>query len=227
MIYSNQLHKERTDKEKQSIIKIKKTPILVFFIFMLLINFTIQKESPNDFEYALTNIVTKFKSEIMDKNECENLKYDTKRLIENIENALKKENEYTFEEITQLNLLKNETEALVEFIASVGNCGNYVPSIANFNIANRRVGAKVASLVKNRYCVDIISVSIGNYVAFLAENNSSNNYTVTYKYKGPNSSYSGNGIIGLSKQSVRHIYDNRDKPKNKYISVLGITCKAF
>lgn len=201
--------------------------LIFLFASILLFGFSSLKESPNDFEYKLSDIVRKFKSEVMDKDECEKQKRAADDLADDIEDAIKNVDEYNSDEIIELKKLQKEAEALEEFIAAVGNCGNYIPSIKNFNLANRRVGANVASIIKDKYCVDVISVSIGNYVAYLGENNSSKNYTVTYKWKAPNGMNTGNGTMGLSQLSVRHIYDNREKPNQKNISVFGITCKEF
>jgi hypothetical protein len=194
---------------------------------LLFLGFSSLNKSPNDFDYMISDIARQFKNKIMDKDECEKQKRAADDLANEIEDALSKGNKYTSEEITILKKLKKEAEALEEFIAAVGNCGNYIPSIEMFNLANRRVGASIISIIKGKYCVDIISVTIGDYVAYLGENNSMKNYTVTYKWKAPNGMNTGNGTMGLSKFSVRHIYDNRDKPSQKNITVFGITCQEF
>lgn len=201
--------------------------LLLLFTSILLFGFSSLKESPNDFDYKISDIVREFKSEIMDKDECEKQKKAVDDLANDIEDAIKNADEYNSDEIIELKKLKEEAKALEEFIAAVGNCGNYIPSIKNFNLANRRVGANVISIIKDKYCVDVISVSIGNYIAYLGENNSMKNYTVTYKWQVPNSMNTGNGTMGLSELSVRHVYDNREKPSQKNISIFGITCKEF
>lgn len=199
--------------------------VTLLFISILLLGFSSLKESPNDFEYKLSDIVRKFKSDIMDKDECEKQKRAADDLADDIKKAIQDED--NSDEIIELKKLEKEANALEEFIASVGNCGNYVPSIQNFNLANTRVGANIAIITKDKYCIDVISVSIGNYIAYLGENNSSKNYTVTCKWKTPNSMNAGNVTMGLPVLSVRHIYDNREKPIQKNISVFGITCKEF
>jgi hypothetical protein len=201
--------------------------LTLLFTSILLFGFSSLKEVPNDFDYKLSDIVRKFKSDIMDKDECEKQKRAAGDLADDIKKAIKNEDEDNSDEIIELKKLEKEANALEEFIASVGNCGNYVPSIQNFNLANRRVGANVATIIKDKYCIDVVSVSIGNYVAYLGENNSSKNYTATCKWKTPNSMNTGNVTMGLPALSVRHIYDNREKPIQKNISVFGITCKEF
>lgn len=185
------------------------------------------KERPIDFEYQLSEIAREFKSKIMDKNECGKLKLEASYLTDDIENAIQNEGKYSPDEIIKLKEQKKESEALENFIAVVGNCGNYVPSINDFNLANRRVGADVSILIKSKDCVDIISVSIGDYVAYLGKNNSTKNYIVTYKWKEAGGMKTGNGTMGLSNSSVRYIYDNREVRSNKNISFFGITCRKL
>lgn len=199
--------------------------ILTFSV--LLLGSSTHMKIPNDFDYELSQIVRKFKEEIMDEDECENQKNEAGDLAEDIEDAIKKEGDYTSDEINTLKKLKKEAQALEGFIAVVGNCGNYIPSLDDFNLANRRVGASVVGISKGVFCVDVISVSIDDYVAYLGENNSLKNYTVSYKWKAPNGMNTGEGTMGLSKKSVRHIYDNREKPSQKTVSVFGITCTEF
>lgn len=201
--------------------------LILLITSILLFGFSGLIESPSDFDYKISDIAKKFKLGIMDKDECEKQKIAAEGLVYEIKDAIKNEDKYNSNEIIELKKLEKEAEALGEFIATVGNCGYYIPSIKSFNLANRRVGASVASIIKDKYCVDVISVTIGDYVAYLVENNSTKNYEVTYKWKVPNSMNTGNGTMGFSEFSVRHIYDNREKPSQKNISVFGIICKEF
>jgi hypothetical protein len=199
--------------------------ILIFSIFLL--GSSIINKSTNDFEAQLNLIVRDFKMGIMDIDECENQKRNAGDLSDEIENAIKMNEEYTIDEINNFIKLKSEAEALEEYIASVGGCGNYIPSIDNIKLANSRVGGSIANVSNGTFCVDIICVTIGNYISYLGENNSSKNYTVTYKWKTLNGMNTGKGTMGLSKLSVRHIYDNRENPSQKNISFYGITCVEF
>lgn len=201
--------------------------ILLLMSSIILFSFSELKENPSDFEYKLSGIVHNFKQEIMDKEKCEKHKREASDLVDDIKDAIKMEDKYTLDELVKLKELKKETEALEEYIASVGDCGNYIPSIEDFNLANRRVGGRVVSIIKDKFCVDIIAVNIGKYVAYIGENNTIKNYIVTYKWKASNGMNTGSGTMGLSKKSVRHIYDNREKPNQNKISVFGITCKEF
>lgn len=194
---------------------------------LVLLGFSKITESPDDFDNELSEIVRKFKEGINDKNECENQKRNAEDLSKEIEDAIRKEDGYTSEEIDELIILKRETKAMEEYIGAVGACGNYIPAISDFNLANLRVGGRLVNVIKDKYCVDVISVSIGEYIVYLCENNSSKNYTVNYKWKAQNGVTSGKGTMGLSNSTVRHIYDNREKTKTKNIVVSEITCVEF
>ena len=199
----------------------------ILFSSVLLFRFSNVIESPSDFDYKISDIARKFKEEIMNKDECEKQKREAHDLTERIEDAIKTENEYSSEEINTLKKLKKEAESLEDYIAEVGNCGNYIPTIENITIANRRVGGSISCIIKDKYCVDIISVTIGNYIAYIGENNSKKNYTVSYKWKAPIGMNTGSGTMGLTKGCVRNIYNNRERQNQKNITVYGISCIEF
>ncbi len=201
--------------------------ILSISLIIFSLNLLNSQETPSDFDYKLSNIAHNFRNEIMNKNECENLKRDTEDLVDEIEEAIEMDDRYTNDEIQELKKLKKEAEAIEQFIASVGDCGNYIPSIKEFNLANQRIRANVSYVSKNKYCVDIILVEIGDYVAYLAKNNTTKNYTLSYKWKTPNGFKSGNGTMGIIKYSIRHFYNNRDDISKKNIKVLDINCKEI
>ncbi|MEZ5003926.1 MAG: hypothetical protein R2730_12935 [Chitinophagales bacterium] len=201
--------------------------IIIPFILLCFLGFSSYSDSPSDFEYELTKIVRAFKANIMDEDECEDLKYEADDLADDIEDALDDSDNYTREEILKLKQLKKEAEALEEFIACVGHVGNYIPTLEDFNLANKRVRANVAIVSNNEFCIDVIVVNTGDYVAYLGKNSTDKNFTVSYEWKAVGATSSGNGTMGLSKQSVRHIYDNRDKPNQSSIKVFNVTCKEF
>jgi hypothetical protein len=185
-----------------------------------------QENNFNDFDYRLTRIADEFQKEIMDKDECENLKLDAGSLVGEIEDELKAMTD-TENECKELKELKKEAQALEGYIGSVGDCGNYILSNENLDLANRRVNSQIIKIESNKLCVDVISVSIGKYVSYLAQNNTTNNYSIAYKWKTPDGLSSGNGTMGLPAKSVRHIFDNRDKPNQKRILVFEIKCKPY
>ncbi len=183
-------------------------------------------DSPSSYESKLSNIASDFREKIMEEDDCKNLMYDASRVADDIDDELKKE-DYSSAEISQFKEVKRKAEALESYIGSVGGCLNTVPTIEEFNLANRMVGGSVSNVVQGKFCVDFISVTIDKYKVYLGENNSNSNYTVSYSLKAPDGLNSGKGTMGLSAKSVRHIYDNRKKPNQKTIIVYGVTCKPF
>ncbi|KGE88584.1 MAG: hypothetical protein ACE362_08400 [Phaeodactylibacter xiamenensis] len=202
-----------------------KLPILA--IATLLFALPAFAQSPYDFDSELSDIARSFRNDIMDEYQCQRLKGDAGDLANEIEDAIEEDDEYSDAEMRQLGQLKKEAKALEQFIAAVGNCANYLPSISEFHLANQRVRADVSYVSKDQYCVDFVVAGIGNYVAYLAVNSSPNNYTVSYKWKAPGGMDSGNGTMGLPKSSVRHIYNNREEVNKTRISVYGVSCKEF
>jgi len=204
---------------------IMKLILLIPILFAF--SFSIPKESPKDFEYRLNDIARNFRQAIASLNSCSNQKMQTEYLVSEIADAINNTNEYSPVEIASLRELKKEAEALEVYIACIGTCGEDITSINNFFLANQRVGGVIKSIVKNKYCVDIISVSLGNYVVYLAQNNSEINYKITYKWKSQNGQINGEGNMGLSKKSVRYILCNRERPDQTNIIFPSILCKEI
>ena len=194
--------------------------VIVFFGWFHL------NDTPSSYESKLSNIASDFREKIMEKDDCKNLMYDASRVADDIDDELKKE-DYSASEISQFKEVKRKAEALESYIGSVGGCSNTFPTVEEFNLANRIVGGSVSNLVQAKFCVDFISVSIDKYKVYLGENNSNSNYTVSYSWKAPDGLNSGKGTMGLSAKNIRHIYDNREKPNQKKISIFGVTCKPF
>ncbi|MFY0594672.1 hypothetical protein [Roseivirga sp.] len=199
---------------------------LISTLFNLTFIISLQGQSPSDFSYDLNRIASSFRNNIMDKDECDNQKNRAYQLADEIDEALDDDDEYDSSEISELKKLKREVEALEEFIAAVGDCGNGTPTIDQFNQANSRVRGSVSWVYKDKYCVDVIAVTIGEYRVFLAQNSTTSNYTLNYKWRAQDKMSSGNGTSGIGAKSLRHIYNNREYP-DKQIGIYGLTCQKF
>jgi hypothetical protein len=199
-----------------------------FLIYILLspIGCIFLNDTPSDFELKLNNIASDFRKKIMEEDECKNLMYDASRVADDIDNELKKE-DYSASEISQYKDIKKKAEALEAYIGAIGGCANTFPTIEEFNSANRIVGGSISNVIQGKFCMDFISVNLGNYIVYLCQNNTSTNLSVKYKWKAPDGMNSGSGDMNLSSKSIRHIYDNREKPNQKKISIFGVTCKPF
>lgn len=198
----------------------------LIYIFLLPLGWIYFNDTPSDFDYKLSRIARDFQEKVMSKDDSEDLMRDASRVADDIEDQLKKE-DYSASEISQYKDIKKKAEALEAYIGAIGGCANTFPTIEQFNSANRLVGGSVTSVIQSKFCVDFISVTIGDYIVYLCQNTSITNLSVKYQWKASNGMNSGSGEMNLSTKSIRHIYDNRDKPSQKKISIFGITCKPF
>lgn len=198
---------------------------LVILFFIPVYGFSNMKDSPNDFDYRLSNIASQFVQEIMDQDKCDIHKREASQLVGDIEDALKMDGGYNPDEMRILKKLIKEAEALEEYIACVGDCGNYVPTIDGINLANTRVGGSISTVFKDKFCLDILCVTINDYTSYLIMNNRSKQYDIVCSYKTSNGLYSGNLKASLPTKCIRHLYDNRENPNQKNITVISVTCK--
>lgn len=200
---------------------------ILFTLFtVLLFNPSASDKTYNDFDYDLSRIANDFRRDIMNKSRCEDLKRKADYLSDDIQKYLNEEDIDQYEK-DKLRQLKKETEAVEEYIGSVGNCGTYFPKMDDLILANYRINGSILTQLNNKFCVDVITVSINDYVATLAYNKTSANYSIAYKWKLPSGMSSGNGSMGLSSKTVRHMYDNRDKPQAKKIVIVSLNCRSI
>jgi len=180
-----------------------------------------------DFYYRLSSIVQRFKEKAMDEYECKRLMGEISILSEDINKDLSYVDQGNQIKIKELNQLKFETKAIEEFIGCVSRIANYSPDIESFNLANNRFNAEIVTISKDTFCVDIISISIGNYTAYLAVNRSTNNVKFKYKlidYKG---NLVGMGESGLWHNCIRCIHNNRDESHRSLVQIKEITCEII
>ncbi len=193
----------------------------------LMLSFSKENKNLNDYDSQLTQIVYEFKTNIMDKNKCEDLKRKAYYLSDEIQKTIDDDQNSEYEK-NKLVQLKKEVNAIEEFIGTVGNCGNNMfVKMDLIYLANSRINSSIATVVKDKFCAEILTISLNGYVATLASNDSSNDYTVSYKWKLSNATNTGNGTMGLPSKSIRHIYDNRSNPASKRITIISVSCKSL
>jgi len=197
----------------------------IFFLLFLFIPLKEIKKSPSDFENELNYIVKNFKENIMDEYECRKLMNNTGSISDKIEEELDGSNQYSSYEVSQLKELKTKANALQSYIGGVGSCASAMfPTFKEFEIANQMVWGSVSYVSQGKFCVDFISVTIGNYVVYMAKNNSSNGYMLKYNWKNSNGTSKGNGTMGLPEKTIRSIYNNRSNQTQKRITISGVAC---
>ena len=196
--------------------------ILSFFNIILL-------ESPNYYQSELDNIVNKFRVKIMNKEECEKLKNEASNIYNDISEILLNNEDYENDsnEIKELKILRKKANAIEQYISVVGNCSYGYLEINNINIANKYIGANINYVLKDEYCIDFITVEIENYVTYLVVNNKSKDYIVNYEWSDKNKISTGSGEMSVPKNHIKRIFNNRENPNLKKISLYGINCKEY
>lgn len=193
-------------------------------ILLLLIGTHTKKSSLNNFDSELNQIVNEFKMNIMNKSKCEDLKRKASYLSDDIEDAIEEEQNSSGEKV-KLTKLKQEVDAVEEFISSVGNGGNNMfAKMDDINLANRRINASISQNATDKYCCKILKVTIQGYVAAMLYNDSNIDLKVTYKWQTSNKSNSGSGEMGLPRETIRQVYNNRDSSTQKNTIFTSVKC---
>lgn len=201
--------------------------VLLLSSIILLLGLPQATDKPSDYNRNLSNIADNFRANIMDEDECKKQMAEVSSIVDDIEDDLKKHDEFNPDEIFDLKQIYKKADALEQYIGAVGHCGNGFPTIDQFNIANRMVGGDVAEVSPGKYCIDVITVTIDKYKVYLAQNNTYSKYTVSYQWKSPDGLSKGDGYMGLASKCIRPIYDNREQPSKKSIIMFGIICKPL
>lgn len=186
--------------------------------------FTSFRNSETDYNAELNAVVADFKLNIFDQQKCETASKKAGTIADAIEEALN-EDGLDKGERKKLEALKKEAEALEDYILAIGDINGGFETVEKMNLANARVNGEIASVQKGDFCVDITSVTIGEYICYLAENNGSKIISVNYKWKGPAGAKSGSGTIKVFANSVHAMYSNRKDKEVKDVKFMGLTCK--
>lgn len=202
----------------------KSLKLLSLLLCLPFLSFTSINTSTEDFDTQLNAVVTDFKQNIFDQAKCEAASKKAGEISDAIEEALN-EDGVDKSERKKLEGLKKEAEALEDFILAIGDINGGFETVEKMNLANSRVKADISNVQKGDFCVDIISVTIGEFICYLAENNGSKIISVNYKWKGPDGTKSGSGTIKVFPTSVHAMYSNRKDKGTKDIKFMGLTCK--
>jgi hypothetical protein len=199
--------------------------VFKYYLIIAIISLTSWKRvsKADDFQSELDDIVRNFKLNIMDETKIKAADSDAENLIDDIDRELKGDPD----DPTKLEELEKKVTALDNYIEAVGIGTTSWITTADLQLGNQLVGGQTSNVSTGVYCVDVISVTVGNYMAYLFQNNSASNYVVDYKWKVKSGTHTGYGNMGVSKNECRQFYNNRENPNDKVINVYGITCKTF
>lgn len=200
--------------------------IIFGLLSLALLPYQLYSQSVTSFQAELNNIHVEISRNLIDQNNCSDLANRAHQLSSDIEDALEDGN-YTRREVSQLREIRNESRAASDFARSVGDCSKGIVSIQDFYTVNQSIRSTLKNVKEGTYCVDVISIAINDYSSYMAVNNSSNNYTVSYSWISSSSYKRGSGTMGLSSNSMRAIYTNRDNPDERDIEVNNISCQVF
>lgn len=195
--------------------------MLCFLILLLNIR---PSKSVVDYDSELIEIAEKFSEEIMNENECENQRNEIIDLIEEIQKAIESEGEYSSDEKIILRKLKNEAEAIENFIGTIGACsGVYSITMSDLNLSSKRINFKM-SIVNSQLCLKVITIELNAYKAYLFKNDSETSYLLSYNWKSKNGLSKGDGKFAISNGKIKEFYNNRNDPKQKNILVTNLNC---
>jgi hypothetical protein len=186
--------------------------------------FTSFRTSTDDFNAQLDAVVTDFKQNIFDEQKCQAASSKAGSIADAIEEALNGDG-LDKGERKKLEGLKKEAEALEDYISAVGDINGGFITVEKMNLANARVHGDISAVQKGDFCTDIVSVSIGDFICYLAENNGSKIISVNYKWKGPDGAKSGSGTVTVYANSVHAMYSNRKDHEVKKVTFMGLVCK--
>lgn len=195
----------------------------IYLPLVLLLSFS-STTNKASFEKRLNTIVKEFKLHIMDKDKCKALVKQAQALEKDIDKALAVSSNKTSEQ--DLKKLKVEVQALVLYLGMVGNTGVHPISIKQLYLINQRVKAKIVNVSKNRFCVNILQVPIGDYVVQMIENPTSKDYQVNYNWRKDKSISlnTGSGQVNIPAQHVYGFFNNRQKSAWRYLDFYEVKC---
>ncbi len=177
------------------------------------------------FEARLAFICENFERDVMKKEICEQLQREAVNLVEEINEETNKEADEQI--IEAYRKVKQEAEAVADFIGSIGHCSNTILTYEKLNLASKRIRYRISNIGKGEFCIEMITISIGSYVCILAQNNSPNNYSIEYQWKTSDGRAIGNGKMGLPSRSVRAFYDNRERNNQKLPRFSLVKCQTY
>ncbi len=197
--------------------------LIIFYLLSFLIS---SKEDPKYIDKKLSSIASEFREKIRDENACMNLSEEAGLLAEDCEEVINiaQYYDYNVEELNEFRRLKEDAESLRDFIHAVGNCYSEICEIDELYRANERIGGIIFSVSKNKYCSDVIGISIGNHTSYLLVNISQDFITFKCNWRTPDKRHSGSVETGVDERSCRFILDNKEHSDIKSIVITDIKC---
>jgi hypothetical protein len=204
---------------------LKTLKLLTLVLCFPLLSFITLKDSATDYDKQINDVVADFKLNIFDQQKCQAASQKAAGIADNISDAIN-EGDLSKADLKKLEDLKKDAEAVEDYIMAVGNLDGGFETVEKFNLANNRVKGDIGSVSNGKFCVDIISVSIGDFICYLAENNNDKITSVNYSWKSPAGAKSDSGTITVFAHSIGAMYSNRKDPKTNTVEFMGLVCRS-
>ena len=141
---------------------------LLLILCIPFFSFVTSTDSSSDFDKKLDKVVANFKQHIFNKQKCDSCSIDAKNIAIAIQDVLD-DGGIDKSEIKKLEALKKEADGLENYISAVGDLDGGFSTVADLNLANGRVKGTISN-ESGKFCVGIISVSIGHTSIFMFNN---------------------------------------------------------
>lgn len=193
-------------------------------IVILFLPMGIFAQSVSSISSDMFSSINQFKNSITDEDECRHQISIIDDLVNDVDNLLDDTNDSY--EIKELRQLKRKLEAVEDYMGTVGVGRMSFVKEEDFYLANGIIGGSFAEISKS-LCAQIMSVTINEYVAFVALNKQSETVQVTVDWNFYGSSKGGIMEMGLAGLSFRRFADNSNDTTKKRIIIKSVSCKTF
>ncbi len=198
---------------------------LLLIAAMIFFSTTAKGQDISQFERQLVSIFSEIKTSLNDEYEVDQLRSSSEELVSDIEYFKKRNDNLSSNLIFKLNQINTEAEKLVRFFYVIDRSGGMIEKNDFFKIINE-AGGNITTVLSNSACANILKVDLGDFSAFIAENNSrSKSYKV--KWSLTNTTYGlvgSSGEMGLIRRNVRHLVNSRDSEDFKLLKPKSILC---
>lgn len=178
---------------------------------------------------SLSSIISDLKAHIDNQETCEELYSDCKRLVEDIEEDIEKE-DISSSRMKSLKADLFDAKSMLSFIGVVADCGNSNPIEKDKLDRSLTLTGGTIGLYSDKFCVQVHVVKLGSFESYLVKNIKAKLIRVEckYSYKSSDGLSKGSGTVtgGLWESNYRHVVDSRTLP-NGYSVSFNITCEEI
>ncbi len=201
--------------------------LLILLVTTTASSVELKRTSP-DFESDLSNIVQMFKKDIFELSKCVTHCNEAKKILSDIESAIRFSSNTSPEEVNKLENLAKVTKAIVSYIEVVGGCQPGSIYLEDFLLANKIIDGKYYDIFTDKFCVNVFAVTFNGYIVYLLFNDSATKYIVSYKWNTVNSIPRGSGTINLFEHCIREIgINNRKFPISDLDPNISLNCEIW